>query len=111
MHYTHRKHNKLALGFRDQTLTPADSVKSLSLWLDPKLKFHRHIAEVRKNGNLTLAQLHRLKKGYSGLISKEAKKLVEMVLKPRLLFGSIAWFHGHTEAKVSKLLTTFQKKS
>lgn len=109
MHFTHRKHNDPALEFGDQVIQPRKTeLQWLGLWLDPKLTFNAHIGKLQQRGKATLAQINRISRCYHGLSPKETKHLLIAVLKPRILFGSIVWYNGKSERKVTKILHLIQ---
>lgn len=105
MHFTHRKHTNPGIKFGDQTLLPKSELRCLGYWLDPKLSFNAHLKRMKEVGQLTVAQLRRLNKAYSGLGPGEAKHLITAVLRSRILYGSVVWF---TTANFSKVMKVFQ---
>lgn len=108
MHFTHKKHEKLTVTLGEHTLEAADEVRWLGLWLDPKLTFSLHIAKMQQRGKATIAQLTRISHCYWGLNARETRKLVTTVLKPRILFGSIAWLTNRTRSKVKRIFNLLQ---
>lgn len=108
MHFTHKKHTNLAMTLGNQTIEPTTEVRWLGLWLDPKLTFSLHISKMHQQGKATIAQLNRISHCYWGLNSRESRKLVTTVLKPRILFGSIAWLTTRTKSKVQKIFQLLQ---
>lgn len=108
MHFTHKKHTNPSLNLGDQTIEASDEVRWLGLWLDPKLTFTLHISRMLQRGKATIAQLSRISRCFWGLSPQETKKLIITVLKPRILFGSIAWLTTRNQTKVLKILTLLQ---
>lgn len=108
MHFTHRRHGNPAITFGDQVIEASGEVRWLGLWLDPKLSFSLHISRMQQRGKATIAQLHRISHCFWGLNPRETRKLISTVLKPRVLFGSIAWLTTRNQAKVQKIFTLLQ---
>lgn len=104
MHFTHRKHDNPTLSFGDQTIDSTTEVRWLGLWLDPKLNFSLHISKMQQCRKATIAQINRISHCYWGLSSQESRKLVTTILKPRILFGRIAWLTTRNRNKVQKNL-------
>lgn len=108
MHFTHKKHTNPLMTLGDQTITPTREVRCLGLWLDPKLTFSSHISKMQQRGKATIAQLNQISHCYWGLNSRESQKLITTVLKPRILFGSIAWLTTRNKGKVQKIFKLLQ---
>lgn len=94
--------------FGEVTLKPQQVVKWLGVWFDTKLLFNHHLQQVKKAGEFSIHQLHRLSKCYTGLPPVEVKKLVNSVLLPRILYGSIAWLTERTLSKANRILVALQ---
>lgn len=108
MHLTHKKHSNPAVEFGNQLLKPKTEIRWLGLWLDPKLSFGTHIQKMYQRGKTTIAQLGRINRCFWGISPKEAKTLIQTVLKPRLLFGCVVWFNTRTEGKVTSIFNLLQ---
>lgn len=108
MHFTHRRHHNPSIVLGDQNIQPSIEVRWLGLWLDPKLNFSLHVLKMQKRGKATIAQLGRISHCYWGLTSRETRKLISTVLKPRILFGSIAWLTTKNQHKVNKIFKLLQ---
>lgn len=108
MHFTHKKHSNPSITLGDQTITATTELRWLGLWLDPKLTFSLQILKIQQRGKATIAQLHRISHSYWGLSPRETRKLITTVLKPRILFGSIAWLTSRNQSKVAKIFHVLQ---
>lgn len=108
MHFTHKKHGNPTITLGDHVIEATNEVRWLGLWLDPKLTFSLHIAKMQQRGKATIAQLKRIAHCYWGLNARETRKLVSTVLKPRILFGSIAWLTTRTKSKVKRIFNLLQ---
>lgn len=108
MHFTHRKHTNPSLNLGEQVIEPTTELRWLGLWLDPKLNFSLHISKMQQRGKATIAQLQRISHCYWGLSPRETRKLIMTVLKPRILFGSIAWLTTRSLSKVTKIFNLLQ---
>lgn len=108
MHFTHKKHAEPPIKLGDQTIEATKELRWLGLWLDPKLNFSLHISKMQQRGKATIAQLQRISHCYWGLSSRETRKLITTVLKPRILIGSIAWLTTRNQGKVEKIFNSLQ---
>lgn len=109
IHFTNkRKLESPDFHFGEVVLKPQQVVKWLGVWFDTKLLFNHQLQQVKKTGDLTIRQLQRLNKCYSGLSPIEVKKLIHTVLIPRSLYGSIAWLTERTIKKSTKILSTLK---
>lgn len=109
IHFTNkRKLESPDFHFGEVVLKPQQVVKWLGVWFDTKLLFNHQLQQVKKTGDLTIRQLQRLNKCYSGLSPIEVKKLIHTVLIPRVLYGSIAWLTERTIKKSTKILSTLK---
>lgn len=111
MHFTHRRHSNPSIQLGDQTIVAANEIRWLGLWLDPKLTFNSHISKMQQRGKATLAQVHRISRCFWGLNPHETRKLIIAVLKPRILFGSIAWLTERNKRKVEKIFNVLQNSA
>lgn len=105
---TKRKVVSPNFSFGEVTLEPKQVVKWLGVWFDTKLLFNHHIQQMKKLGEFTINQLQRLSKCYSGLSSREVKKLIITVLIPRILYGSITWLTTRNFTKANRVLESLQ---
>lgn len=101
-------HSSISVYTYESLSTPKTELRWLGLWLDPKLGFGPHIQRMQQRGKTTLAQMGRINRCYWGLKPKEAKVLIMTILKPRILFGCIAWFNTRTEGKVTRIFNLLQ---
>lgn len=108
MRFTHKKHTNPLLTIGDHTIVATTELHWLGLWLDPKLTSLLHILKMQQHGKATIAQLHRISHCYWGLSSQETHKLITTFLKPRILFGSIAWLTSRNQSKVKKIFNLLQ---
>lgn len=96
--------------FGEFCLQPQSKVRWLGFWLDPKLRFHHHITNMRATGISAIHQLRRLSKCFSGLNPEATQNLVISILRSKILFGSVVWLTLDTSKKVfdiwDKLLNT-----
>lgn len=111
MHFTWKKHTNPAIRFGEQTITPRSELRWIGLWLDPKLSSSAHIVRMKQKGLQKLGQLSRLKRCYWVSSPKETRKPIDSVLRPRVLFGSVARFNTRTEARVTKIVDLLQYKA
>lgn len=111
MNFTHRRHSNPRMKLGDQTIHPARELRWLGLWLDPKLNFKSHISRMQQRGKATVAQIHQISRCFWGLNPRETRKLITAVLKPRILFGSIAWLTERTRRKVEKIFDVLQNSA
>lgn len=89
--------------FGEFHLQPQTQIRWLGFWLDPKLKFRHHIATMRTSGINAIHRLRRLNKCFSGLGPKSARNLVTLVLRPKILFGSVVWLTSDNDRKVTRI--------
>lgn len=107
MYFTNKvKFTPIPIKFGEHQLYHKTQVCWLGFWLDPKLKFRHHISVMRSSGIGTIKQLRRLNKSFSGLNPIAARTLVNAVLRPKLLFGSVVWLTSDTSNKVFKIWDT-----
>lgn len=108
MHFTHRKHANPDVQLGDQTISASSEVRWLGLWLDPKLTFNAHISRMKQRGKATIAQIQHISHCFWGLSPQETRLLITAILKPRILFGSIAWLTTRNKKKVENIFNTLQ---
>lgn len=109
MIFTHKRQaTGFTLQFGMKTLAQKTEVKWLGVWFDQKLLFNRQIQHVKKVGTITLKQLRRVSRCYSGLYPRECKKLATSVVYPRVLYGYQAWLTQQTANKAAKNLDPIQ---
>lgn len=108
MHFTHQKHSNPSVQLGDQTIEESTELRWLGLWLDPKLTFNSHISRMQQRGKATIAQIQHISHCFWGLNPRETRLLITAILKPRILFGSIAWLTTKTQKKVEKIFSTIQ---
>lgn len=111
MHFTHRHHSNPEMRLGDQTITVTKELRWLVLWLDPKLTFNNHISKMQQRRKATVAQIQQISSCFWGLNPQETRKLITAVLKPRILFGGIAWLTERNKRKVEKIFNVLQNSA
>lgn len=111
MHFTHRQHNNPSMQLGDRIVTATNDLRWLGLWLDPKLTFKTHIGKMQQRGKATVAQIHRISRCFWGLNPRDTRTLITAVLKPRILFGSIAWLTERNKRKIEKIFNVLQNSA
>ena len=101
LHFT-RRHAAITKGvcLVGRTIAPVESARFLGVWLDRKLRWGRHLKEIRKKHTTQQFALTRLAASVWGCSLTRARELYTKVIRAALVYRASAW-HRVSEAEAN----------
>ncbi|CCO28762.1 RNA-directed DNA polymerase from mobile element jockey [Rhizoctonia solani AG-1 IB] len=92
----------------DTTIHPQECIRWLGFYLDRKLTFKEHIANMAVKARAALGGLRMLANSRSGLSIRHARILYKACITPILIYGLPLWFHGRRQKSLLEPLRKTQ---
>lgn len=102
----HKAHTeRLRLG--EAVIEPTESARFLGVWLDRKLKWQRHLKEIKKKLEKQNFALTRLAASTWGCSSARAKEIYTKVIRSAIAYGAFAWHTPGRKERGKGIITQY----
>lgn len=95
----------------NQPIPQSKSIRYLGVEIDCNLLWNKHIAETVKKGKRTLWAIRGITSSNWGINPNRLKWIYEQIIRPRVTYGSVVWWHRTDINKNKNLLDSLQRNA